>query len=611
MKKKLSFKQWAGAILVLLLFILLTLFLYGYFHEDSRFEKFAMQFFVNELSSNPINLHYTLTDPSVYGIDESSMTLPIYHAGQALENWDSIQETLSRLKKFHPERLSSSNQYTYILFTTYLENRKACAAYPYYEEPLSPVSGIQSELPVLLADYRLASTTDIQNYLSILSQIPSYLEGVLLYEREKIEYDLFMPDTAVDKVIEQCELLMNKDELEAGSHFLEITFAERLSKLVEQNTITAEQSRSYQEENKRLLTTVVAPAYDKMADELTLLKGSGCNDQGLCYHIDGRDYYQAYLRQTTGSYRTIPEIKSLLAKDFEQNYAALVALLRQYPALADSLSAEASPFPALTPEDMLSLLQTMISQDYPAIPAGADQTPQCSVKYVDECLAPYSAPAFYLTPPLDNMRENTIYINRLDTAEGLSLFTTLAHEGYPGHLYQTIYSGHYLQASGASPLRRTLYYGGYIEGWAMYVELNSYDYACRLTKDARPETEALYQAGRLNRQIQLCLYSLLDIIIHYEGASFERVYQILSAFGFTQEESVRSIYEYIIAQPCNYLKYYLGYLEIEALKTQAETAWGDNFSLYRFHTFLLNNGPADYRTLGRLLKASRWSIPAA
>ena len=124
MKKKLSFKQWAGAILVLLLFILLTLFLYGYFHEDSRFEKFAMQFFVNELSSNPINLHYTLTDPSVYGIDESSMTLPIYHAGQALENWDSIQETLSRLKKFHPERLSSSNQYTYILFTTYLETGK-------------------------------------------------------------------------------------------------------------------------------------------------------------------------------------------------------------------------------------------------------------------------------------------------------------------------------------------------------------------------------------------------------------------------------------------------------------------------------------------------------
>ncbi len=585
MKKKLSFKQWAGAILVLLLFILLTLFLYGYFHEDSRFEKFAMQFFVNELSSNPINLHYTLTDPSVYGIDESSMTLPIYHAGQALENWDSIQETLSRLKKFHPERLSSSNQYTYILFTTYLENRKACAAYPYYEEPLSPVSGIQSELPVLLADYRLASTTDIQNYLSILSQIPSYLEGVLLYEREKIEYDLFMPDTAVDKVIEQCELLMNKDELEAGSHFLEITFAERLSKLVEQNTITAEQSRSYQEENKRLLTTVVAPAYDKMADELTLLKGSGCNDQGLCYHIDGRDYYQAYLRQTTGSYRTVPEIKSLLAKDFEQNYAALVALLRQYPALADSLSAEASPFPALTPEDMLSLLQTMISQDYPAIPADADQTPQCSVKYVDECLAPYSAPAFYLTPPLDNMRENTIYINRLDTAEGLSLFTTLAHEGYPGHLYQNVYYA----ASNPAPIRSLLGCGGYTEGWATYTEMMSY-----YTTGLSTEQATLLQR---NASVLLGIYALADMGIHYEGWTLIDTVSFFHQYGISDTTVIEDIYDLIIADPANYLKYYIGYVEFLELKKEAIEKWGKDFTQKRFHKAVLDAGPMPFYLL--------------
>ncbi|MDE5597913.1 MAG: DUF885 domain-containing protein, partial [Lachnospiraceae bacterium] len=110
-----------------------------------------------------------------------------------------------------------------------------------------------------------------------------------------------------------------------------------------------------------------------------------------------------------------------------------------------------------------------------------------------------------------------------------------------------------------------------------------------------------YQMHKLNRQIQLCLYSLLDIIIHYEGASYERVCTILSAIGFTEDEDIQAVYEYIIEEPCNYLKYYLGYLEIEALKTQAEAAWGDSYTLYRFHTFLLNNGPADFRTLSRLL----------
>ena len=607
MKKKLSFKQWAGAVLILLLFILFTLFLYSYFHEDSRFEKFAMHFFVDEISSNPLNLHYTLADPSAYGIEESSLTLPAYHSGQALEVWDEIQDTLSALQKFHPERMSASNQYTYFLFSAYLENRKACAAFPYYEEPLSPVSGIQSELPILLADYRIASVSDIENYLAILSQIPSYLEGIILYEREKTDYDLFMSDASVDKVIEQCTLLMSQKELETDAHFLEITFADRLEKLIEQNIIDQAQAQSFQEENKRLLLTLVAPAYEKLADELTLLKGSGCNEQGLFYMNGGQEYYQAYLRQATGSYRTIPEIKSMLSEDFEKNYTALINLLRKYPALTDSLSREDPAFPALTPENMLSLLQTMITKDFPAIMTDADRTPQCSIKYIDECLAPYSAPAFYLTPPLDDMRKNTIYINGLDTTDGLSLFTTLAHEGYPGHLYQTVYCGHYLQFTGASPLRQMLYYGGYIEGWAMYVELRSYDYAALLTKDTYPDAETVYLAARLNRQIQLCLYSLLDIIIHYEGASFERVYQILSALGFEDEESVHTIYEYIIAEPCNYLKYYLGYLEIEALKDQAETAWGDDFSLYRFHTFLLNNGPADFRTLGRLLNAARYT----
>lgn len=610
MKKKLSPKQWAGAIILLFLFILFTLFLYSRFHEDARFEKFAEKFFLTELCSNPVNFHYTLSNPAAYGIDESTLTLPVYHAGQVLEELEKLRETLGVLKKFHPENMSASNQYTYILLSTYLTAAENCSSHLYYEEPLSPSSGVQSGLPVLLAEYRLSSVNDIENYLSILSQIPSYLEGITLYEREKAQYGLFMSDASADKVIEQCDTLMNRQELESGTHFLEVTFSQRLDRLIEENLIEKAEAEHWQSENKRLLTTIVAPAYDRLADELTLLKGSGTNAQGLACYDDGREYYQAWLRLTTGSYRTIPEIKTMLSEDFEKNYISLITLLREYPALNDALPSVNTAFPALTPEKILAGLQQMIAEDYPAISYPAN----CTVKYVDKALEPYSAPAFYMIPPIDNMKENTIYINRLDTAEGLSLFTTLAHEGYPGHLYQTVYSGYYLQSIGASPVRSLLSYGGYIEGWATYAELQSYDHAIELTKDAHPETETLYLAEKLNRQIQLCLYSMLDIIIHYEGASCDRVREILSAIGITDGETIQAIYEYIIEEPCNYLKYYLGYLEIEALKEQAETVWtetfGENaFTLYRFHTFLLNNGPADFRTLSRLLETARFNRP--
>ncbi|MDD6811152.1 MAG: DUF885 domain-containing protein [Lachnospiraceae bacterium] len=601
MKKKLTVKQWIGAIILLLLFILLTIFLYNQFHEDNRFQTFTNNFFLEELCSNPIHLHYMLSDASAYSIDESSLTLPVYRPNQVEENLDKLEETVATLESFHPERLSAENQYTYVLLLSYIKTSRNCASYFYFDEPLSPSSGIQSELPVLLAEYRIASVKDIENYLSILSQIPSYLEGIACYEQEKADHGLFMSDNAADKVIEQCSTLMNPTDLESGGHFLEVTFKNRLGRLVEQQIINESEALAWQSENNRLLTTVVAPAYDKLADELTLLKGSGTNSQGLCYFPDGQEYYQEYLHLTTGSYRSISEMKTMLSEDFGNNYTALISLLKQYPSLKDSLSQETVSLLTLSPEEMLTALQSMMTEDYPAIPFTNSATADCTIKYVDDCLEDYTAPAFYLLSPMDNSKYNTIYINEQSINNHLSLFTTLAHEGYPGHLYQTVYSRQYLQQIQANPVRNILHYGGYTEGWAMYVELNSYDFAIRLSGKEKTDETALFLAEKLNRQVQLCLYSLLDIVIHYEGASQERVGELLSAIGLSNEQTIRAIYEYIVEEPCNYLKYYFGYLEIEALKNQAETAWGNSYSLYRFHSFLLNNGPADFRTLSKLL----------
>ena len=53
----------------------------------------------------------------------------------------------------------------------------------------------------------------------------------------------------------------------------------------------------------------------------------------------------------------------------------------------------------------------------------------------------------------------------------------------------------------------------------------------------------------------------------------------------------------IAQEPCNYPKYYLGYLEILALQEEAEALWGDTYSDYSFHCFYLDNGPADFLSL--------------
>lgn len=624
MKRILSLKQWTAALILFTGFSLATLFGYVHNHADAEFESFTEEFFLNELQTNPIHFHYSVDDPTTYRIDESALRMPVYRAGEAANDIYALSLLSEQLKKYENRKLSDNNRYLCRLMQTYIDTLSRTAAHPYFSEPLSPSSGAPAELPILLAEYRIDTVSDIELYLSILTQIPEYFDGLIVYEREKAAAGLFMSDLTVDKVIRQCTSLMNPEQLNNNTHFLEVTFNTRLQELIRQNLLTEEEAAAYQSENNRLLTTVVAPAYDRLADELTLLRGSGEDICGLAHRPGGREYYEALLRLQTGSCRNIDEIKRLLYNDLSSNYNALGHLLASDDTIRDRLTQDASLLPEMSPEDILTRLQSAIQQDYPAIPADTgDSAIECTVKYVDDSLESYTAPAFYMTPPIDNVLNNTIYINALDTPDELSLFTTLAHEGYPGHLYQTVYSQRFRSQSGTTPLTNVLYYGGYVEGWAVYAEMSSYDYAAELAGKSHPEAAGYYLACRLDRQIQLCLYSLLDIAIHYDGASYEDVQKIFASFGSLDDATIAAIYAYIAEEPCNYPKYYLGYLEILELKKQAAVVWynarqtdgarhktingsvmNDHEFLYYFHRFLLENGPADFGTLSELLSGS-------
>lgn len=607
MKHRLSFKQWAVALLLFAGFCTATFWYYHQNHADARFEQFAESFFLDELQVNPIHFHYSIDDPETWHIDETQLRLPVYHAKDASNNVYALSALSESLSGFDTDRLSESNRRLHRLLSSYLNAASLTAAYPYFSEPLSPSSGIPSELPILLAEYRFDTPEDVDLYLSILNQIPDYFDGLIQYEKEKAEAGLFMSDATADKVIRQCTELMDTHQLEENNHFLELTFNQRLERLQAAGLLDEADVLACQSENDRLLTTVVAPAYDRLADELTLLKGSGKDTCGLAHHEGGRDYYKALLRMQTGSVRDIDEIKRLLYNDLQSNYTSLAELLTSDPSLKEKFMNDPQLLPQMTPEEILTYLETAIQGTFPAIPGTeAKKSVRYTVKYVDDGLEPYTAPAFYMTPPIDNVWNNTIYINALDTTDDISLFTTLAHEGYPGHLYQTLYSQEFWENSGMTPLRSVLYYGGFVEGWAMYAEMTSYDYAISLIRNSHPEAAGYYLACRLDRQIQLCLYALLDIAIHYDGASFEDVCEILSSFGSLNEDTMKAVYAYIAEEPCNYPKYYLGYLEIMELKKQAAALWGDNGTafLYRFHCFLLENGPADFGTLTGLLYSS-------
>lgn len=587
-------------VILLLAFTFLTLFLFSYQKDEKRFTNITSRLFTEEMISNTLNMHYTIAFPSDFGICEYDPVLPGYCADASRQGQISLENTLASLKSLNRNKLEASDAWLHRLLVRYLENSLTLSSFSYYNGPLSPSSGMQSQLPILLAEYTFRSKRDVEDYLSLLEQTDQYFASLLLYEQEKADAGLLMPAASLKSVREQCDTIISASSLQSGTHFLQTTFRERLESLTDANLITPEEAQKYINTNDRLLKTVLLPAYTALGDGLLILEDESVPLTGLAAFPRGKEYYESLLISETGSYRSVSQIQELLTTYFTREFETLRALLSEHPEIAQKYSNDESvDFPYENAAQMLTDLKGRMTGNFPAVPG---DNCSVSIKAVSQSLSDYCAPAFYLTTPLDDTTWNVIYINEPKTPKGLELYTTLAHEGYPGHLYQNIYHNRTDLSRGERPVKELLWYGGYLEGWALYVEFMSYDYASAMLQETNRGQDALWvQTEKHNRSLQLCLYSLLDIMIHYENASYSQVAKVLEKFGIDDSSSVRAIYTYIVQEPCNYLKYYLGYLEILSLRERARSLWGDDYSDYRFHCFYLDNGPADFLSLNELL----------
>lgn len=534
--------------------------------ENEQFTAFTETLFRQEVSSDTISLHYSLQNPEAYGILDAPVTL-----GSFPSNPDSaaasMENMLAALRRFSFDHLSEKNQLTYLALESYLKTNLECAPYLLYEEPLSPITGIQAQLPVLLSEFSFQTTTDIDTYLALLSTMQEYFTSLSEFEQAKSGAGLFMSDACADQVIKEC-----RDFVSLGdAHYLYTSFEERLDAM---DQLTDSERALYTSKNRDLIETQVFPAYKSLASTLEKYKGTGSTQKGLCSLPEGKSCYEAILKRETGSDRSVNELAKLASSQIIQDMKELKQALPASGTAGEVILKDSSA------ESILLDLKQQMSASFPDIP----DIP-FSVKEVPISMQDYLSPAFYLTPPIDNEKQNTIYINPKSTMEGLPLFTTLAHEGYPGHMYQTTY----FLSQDPPPLRSILDFGGYVEGWATYTEMISYYYA-PIAKD----TAVIQQK---NASIILGLYALADIGIHYKGWSLEETDAFFSDYGITDQNAISEIYQLILSDPANYPKYYFGYLEFLELKKEALHLWGNEFTQKRFHKQVLDAGPVPFSIL--------------
>lgn len=542
-------------------------------NANAAFSNFTMNLFRQDVASTTIGLHYTLQNPEDYGIKK----IPITYGSFAVDEKSTLaalENCSAALKKFPYRSLSKENQLTYDVLSSYIDTAVKGVPYSLYEEPLGPVTGIQAQLPVLLAEYQFFSEQDVETYLSLLAATPDYFTSLTAFEQKKSDAGLFMADYTVDSILEQCNSFLAMGD----ENYLLSTFEERISTLED---VSEEQKNTFIRRNKELIASDLLPAYRHLVSELTRLRGSGKNTKGLCNFPNGKDYYACLVARDTGSARSVDEISRLIQSQISSDLLDMKTIIANHPSLSQKTSASIE----CPPSTIIRDLEHRISD---AFPQPAVVTTR--IKYVPKALEPYLSPAFYMIPSIDNTSENIIYINQAHTMENISLFTTLAHEGYPGHLYQTTYYA----STHPDPLRSLLNFSGYIEGWATYAEMCSY----YLSSLAKPAAAILQK----NSSVILGLYSAADIGIHYKNWDLAKTAEFFSSYGITDENAVRQIYELIVADPANYLKYYVGYLEILELKKEAVKREKGDFSQKQFHKAILDIGPAPFDIIQKYLR---------
>ncbi len=542
--------------------------------DVSTFDDYTTSLFASVLGNDEFTLHWLLKQQEDFGFNEhGNVSLPTPSNPSILSSV-AINYLFGKVESYDYNELNFDQKMTYNVISDLLLNYNSKTPEMSYlsNNYLGSYLGYQAQLPLLLSEYKFYDESDIEYYFKFMDIVPETFKQYVDYEYKKADKGYGMPDYVIDKVINQCVEFVK----ESSDHFLIKTFDARIDNL----NLTNEKKIYYIEENIKRVTGSLCDGYKYVRDNLGALKGKATNNLGLAHYDIGKAYYRIKFRDATGYDISIEDAIAYVDTKLNSCIAELRALINSDPELVNKL--EKTTLMNITPKEQLELYKDEIINHFPAI----EKYPNINVKYIDPSMENHFSPAAYMTSPLDDYTDEYIYLNNAKINGDYNyLYTTLAHEGIPGHMYQNIY----FKTLNVNPLRKVLKNSGYTEGWATYAEIYSYNFC----KDF---DQNVIKYLKLNDLINGILTARLDIGIHYEGWTIDNLLSFLSNYfkGYTYEKA-QKIFEQLVEVPTNSQMYYFTYFKINDMYEKAKTSLKDNFNEIEFHKLLLDCGPVPLR----------------
>lgn len=527
-------------------------------HAKESFSDFEDELFQEMMSEDYTTLHFSLRDYQKYGIEKPDVNIGDASWDDYEDNVEDCDEYLKKLQSFDYDSLSETEQKDYRTISFYLERNKELNSYPYFDWAFNSAEGVIDNLLTTFTEFVFYEKEDIDDYLATLASVPAYLDQCLENTKKQAAKGYFLTDAMLKATEDAIEKFVDKKD---DNELIKI-FDENIDAF---DGLSAEEKEAYKKKNREIVLNAYIPSYEKVAEELQKLKGSRKADYNVSSLDGGSEYYAALARYKTSIDADVETILDICTQYIEKSVDELYDIMQNHSEVTE----ETLDFDSA--EDVLSYLEGHLDA-FPAL----DKV-YYNVQYLDPSVANDSIVAYYLSPPVDDMRDNVIKINGDNVSDVLDLYTTLAHEGFPGHLYQTNY---YIQQQ-PSLLRTQLTMMGYQEGWGMFAEGQA------LHVSGLSEYASEYQ--KINIELNYVLSAAVDLGVNGLGWSTKDVSKYLDRLDLNSSIA-KDLYDFATLQPGTILPYGVGIAMFELLEKKAKNALGNDFDQKAFNEVLLNDG---------------------
>jgi uncharacterized protein (DUF885 family) len=603
--------------LVIVLFLLIGFFCSGcnlwkkVHYDSSTFDAFSQKIFQTLFSGDDMDINYLFQNPENYGLERGEPSLPTPSVSSASSKL-VVNLYFGQIEAYNYDELNDDQKATYLIISDLLDNINSTTSDMSYlsSDYLGSYLGYQAQLPLLLTEYNLRTSTDVKNYLTYLDLIPSTFETYVNFEKQKADAGYGMADFVIDKVIAQCDSVATK--LSQNDNFMVTAMNHKIDQCT---FLSNEEKADYKQQNVTKVKTSMQEGYAYVRDHLGEIKGRSTNSQGLSHYVGkdgeeiGKQYYQLAFKKATGYDSSIEEaeqyIDSILQETISKMnyYRTLFSTNAKFATEVSNISnGEVTLMDkSATPSSQVEYYLEQLSNNFPSLSV----TPTINYKMVDEAMEDYFSPAAYFISAVDEQKEESIFLNPASiyetNADGSKgelkynyLYTTLAHEGIPGHLYQNVY----FKNQDVNVIRKVVRNSGYTEGWATYAEMYSYEYL----KGQYLDDTISYL--KLSDEFNGALYSRMDMGVNYDGWSQMDLYNFIKKYSSNvSQDSVQAIYEQMVEVPTNCQMYYYTYFHLRDLYSDIKTLQGSNFDEINFHKAILDCGPLPMRYVEEIVRA--------